>query len=378
MFSKFIIFLLFSFLLHFIQFSLCEVEFNDKRSEPSSHHSIEKRAQKESITNLNIYGIIGIAVFGAFLIFCFVVSFCMNRKAMNGVILSIPWTLLDLVLQALFIKDHVRAYPSLFISSIIFLVFPMVVNVIFAFFIILNEKKKRSKVFEDWFHKNSSIAATATILAGADMSAFKLLYSRIFRLRRFNAPFSDSSKNLVLWGCILNSIIQDVPQFIIQVCFRVQTQGAYTLIPFLKLITVSIKLPIGIMGRIYEALKGHYKANKADETENDDDDNEKGIMSRLSRVSGVFKSQYKSDKADEPENNDNNNGRNIMSRVSGVFKGQYKADEPENNDDNNEKGIMNRLSRVSGVLKGQYKADKADKPGNDDINVDNNVDDLEK
>lgn len=37
-------FLLLSFLLYFIQISLCEVESNDKRFSPSSHNNIEKRA----------------------------------------------------------------------------------------------------------------------------------------------------------------------------------------------------------------------------------------------------------------------------------------------------------------------------------------------
>jgi hypothetical protein len=92
------------------------------------------------------------------------------------------------------------------------------VNIVLSLVIIINEKKKGSTEFKRWFYENYSLAATATVLAGADMSTLKLLYSQIFRLKRFNAPFSDDSKTMILWGCVISSIIEDIPQFVIQVC----------------------------------------------------------------------------------------------------------------------------------------------------------------
>lgn len=94
----------------------------------------------------------------------------------------------------------------------------MIVNIVLSLIIIINEKKKGSTEFKRWFYDNSPMAATAAVLAGADMSTLKLLYSEIFRLKRFKAPFSDDSKTMILWGCVVSSIIADIPQFVIQVC----------------------------------------------------------------------------------------------------------------------------------------------------------------
>ncbi|GBC02454.1 hypothetical protein RclHR1_04630010 [Rhizophagus clarus] len=272
--SKNFIFLLLLFLSHFIQFSLCGVECRFSTSGPSSSHL---DIEASITTDVFVFGIIGLVVFGMFLVFCFLIAYCVNRKALNGVILSIPWTLLDFALQALFIKNQLKDnqyqlkdYYPLYITSIIFFIGPMIVNIIFSFAIILNEKKKRSTRFNKWFHNNSTLAAITTVFAGADMSTFKLLYSHIFNLNRFKAPFSEDSKTIILWGCVISSVIQDIPQLIIQVIYKVKIKDGYPLIPFLKLVTVSIKLPIGIIGRIYEALGGH------DENNDNDDDNDDG------------------------------------------------------------------------------------------------------
>ena len=40
------------------------------------------------------------------------------------------------------------------------------------------------------------------------------------------------------------------------------------MIPFLALVTVSIKLPIGIVGRVFEALKDRRKPEKPEKSDN--------------------------------------------------------------------------------------------------------------
>ncbi|CAB4392672.1 unnamed protein product [Rhizophagus irregularis] len=262
-------FLLLSFLLCFIQISLCEVESNDKRFSPSSHNNIEKRALSAEVVFQYTFGGIALGLFGLFLLLCFGISFCLNRKAMSGVILSIPWTLLDFILDALFVKNQGKDVPSLYVPSIIFLIGPVIVNIVLSLMIIINEKKKGSTEFRRWFYDNSSFAATAAVLAGADMSTLKLLYSEIFRMKKFNAPFSDDSKTMILWGCVISSIIADIPQFVIQILYKREVEGDYTLIPFLKLITISVKLPIAIIGRVFEALKDRRKPDKRRNNDND-------------------------------------------------------------------------------------------------------------
>lgn len=54
------------------------------------------------------------------------------------------------------------------------------------------------------------------------MAMLNLLTSDLFGfgLRKFNAPFSEKSKDLILYSCLVGSFIKDLPQFVIQV--RVQ------------------------------------------------------------------------------------------------------------------------------------------------------------
>lgn len=53
-----------------------------------------------------------------------------------------------------------------------------------------------------------------------------------------------------------------------------EVEGGYkSLIPFLKLVTISIKLPIAIIGRVFEALKEHRKPEKRGNNDNNNNDN---------------------------------------------------------------------------------------------------------
>jgi hypothetical protein len=54
--------------------------------------------------------------------------------------------------------------------------------------------------------------------------------------------------------------------------------GVYTVIPFLKLVSGSIKLPIGIVGRVFEALKDHRKPDKPDQPEKSDNSPKSGCF----------------------------------------------------------------------------------------------------
>lgn len=51
--------------------------------------------------------------------------------------------------------------------------------------------------------------------------------------------------------------------------YKREVEGDYTLIPFLKLITISVKLPIAIIGRVFEALKDRRKPDKRRNNDND-------------------------------------------------------------------------------------------------------------
>jgi hypothetical protein len=97
----------------------------------------------------------------------------------------------------------------------------MVINIVFSFVIIIRSAR-REGTFKAWLGKNQAIAAITTVLAGADMEMLKLLTSNLSGtgLETFNAPPNKEFEKLILWGCLVGSFIEDLPQFIIQVCIH--------------------------------------------------------------------------------------------------------------------------------------------------------------
>ncbi|RIA94891.1 hypothetical protein C1645_734444 [Glomus cerebriforme] len=192
--------------LPYFKFDDSSSQYIGKRGEPSA----EKKSKSENglSTIEKVFGALGIFLFSIFLIICYLIAVCTNRKGDNSILFSIPWTILDFVLDVLFIVKNGKDVPSLYVP-------------------------------------------------------------------RFNAPFSDYARTMILWGCVISSITEDLPQFLIQVLYKTSRGETYSMIPFLKLITVSIKLPIGIIGRVYEALKDRRKPDRPSTTNNDNEDREK-------------------------------------------------------------------------------------------------------
>ena len=103
------------------------------------------------------------------------------------------------------------------VSSIIFLIAPIVFNSGLAFSILMKEISKNAE-FQEWFGQNVRVASLLTLLAGADVEVVTLLGSKFSGLKMFCAPLSKSALNQVFWGSTLNLFIEDIPQLIVQVC----------------------------------------------------------------------------------------------------------------------------------------------------------------
>jgi len=73
--------------------------------------------------------------------------------------------------------------------------------------------------FTEWFKEHTTFAAIITVFAGADVEALKLIYSELAGYQIFKAKISDGAKKCLLWGSVINALIEDLPQVVIQVCF---------------------------------------------------------------------------------------------------------------------------------------------------------------
>jgi hypothetical protein len=84
--------------------------------------------------------------------------------------------------------------------------------------IIILHEITRNKSFYQWFKLNTNIAALFTILAGTDLEALKTLSSQVAGIMLFNAPLSEKVQSYIFWGSLIGFFIEEIPQFIIQVC----------------------------------------------------------------------------------------------------------------------------------------------------------------
>lgn len=75
-----------------------------------------------------------------------------------------------------------------------------------------------NKEFNQWFKDNGLIASVFTVISSADVEALHVLSSKIAGLKVFSAPpLTNKISKLIFWvGCI-NILLEDIPQFIIQV-----------------------------------------------------------------------------------------------------------------------------------------------------------------
>ncbi|CAJ0765435.1 19267_t:CDS:2 [Entrophospora sp. SA101] len=76
-----------------------------------------------------------------------------------------------------------------------------------------------------------------TIISSTEIDALVILSSKVAGLKPFSAPFSSNFLSLIFWCNLASFLIEDIPQFIIQVIYK-NSIISYDLIPFLTLITI--------------------------------------------------------------------------------------------------------------------------------------------
>ncbi|CAG8457896.1 6808_t:CDS:10 [Diversispora eburnea] len=194
----------------------------------------------------------------------------------NMAVLQLGLILFDFVMDTLFVSNNGKTVEVLYIPSVIFLTVPIVVNTVWAFYIIIEECKpekngaekpvneyivsdpdskseKTYKNFFDWFSQHGKVASVFTVLAGADIEALSILYSNMAGFEFFRAPFSKIGKERIFWASCLNIFLEDIPQVIIQILYQ-QSVVTYDIIPILTLVSSCLNLLINIVGRLYQAI----------------------------------------------------------------------------------------------------------------------------
>ncbi|CAI2174672.1 3054_t:CDS:10, partial [Funneliformis geosporum] len=181
----------------------------------------------------------------------------------NIAIFKFSLIILDFILDFLFVLNNGAKVPQLFIPSITFCAMPLAINFIMSIVMILREIK-HNKGFYEWFKENTNMASLFTILASTDIGVLNILSSNVAGMALFNAPISNGTQSLIFLGGHIGFVIEDIPQFIIQVLYKNSTI-TYDIIPFLTLLTSSIVLVTSIVSRVYHLIVYSCKKPISDE-----------------------------------------------------------------------------------------------------------------
>ncbi|GBC07285.1 hypothetical protein RclHR1_07360008 [Rhizophagus clarus] len=187
-----------------------------------------------------------ILAFATIIVGCII--FYANYKYSEGnnfSIIKIIMIISDLVLDILFVNTSAKEAPHLFVFSLLSVVIPIMFNMTVTIYSLIQEIIYNED-FNNWCKKNGFIISIFTILSSADVEALHILSSKIAGLNPFSAPpLSNKITTLVFWTGCINILLEDIPQFIIQIYY---SKGiiVYTIIPTLSIISSFVTLCISL------------------------------------------------------------------------------------------------------------------------------------
>ncbi|GBC39032.2 hypothetical protein GLOIN_2v1876581 [Rhizophagus irregularis DAOM 181602=DAOM 197198] len=193
----------------------------------------------------------GLIIILVLLVILYILANKREKKGHNIVIFQFSLFISDFVIDTLFIINNAKDVKMLYIPSLIFYTIPIGLNMASSFLIIAKENTRNE--FLSWFTENNRLASIFTILAGIDIELLSVLHSNLAGFKYFQAPFSDSAKSIIFWVAFTNIFVEDIPQFIIQILFRMKSI-TFDIIPIITLISSAITLTINIISRSHQSI----------------------------------------------------------------------------------------------------------------------------
>ncbi|RHZ76703.1 hypothetical protein Glove_194g33 [Diversispora epigaea] len=194
---------------------------------------------------------LGVMLAFGILVVLFLLANKKERKGRNIAVLQLGLIIFDFVMDTLFVSNNGKVIEVLYIPSVIFLTVPTVFNIIWASYILFNEKKSES--FRNWFAQHGNVVSIFTALSGANIEALSILHSNMAGFGFFNAPFSPEGKSRIFWISCLNIFVEDLPQAIVQILYQ-RSVIRYDTIPLLALLSSFLNLLINISGRLFQTI----------------------------------------------------------------------------------------------------------------------------
>ncbi|PKY50367.1 hypothetical protein RhiirA4_466824 [Rhizophagus irregularis] len=151
-----------------------------------------------------------------------------------------------------FVLLKVNNTPHLKISTMVFFILPIVINILFAINIFVSEMATNPS-FSKWVKESLALSSMCTLFSAIDIQILNTLSSDLFGLKIFSIPLTQRSKKIMLWGSIINIFIEDVPQIIIQGLYY-NSVITYDLIPSLAIASGGLIILNKLILRSYHAL----------------------------------------------------------------------------------------------------------------------------
>ncbi|RIA98784.1 hypothetical protein C1645_812263 [Glomus cerebriforme] len=135
-------------------------------------------------------------------------------------------------------------------------------NIFLAFIILISET--RNPKFNKWFKNYLKPVAIITVFSSGDVKLLHIFDSNYGGFKIFSAPFSSLALKLIFWGGFLNTIVEDLPQLIIQILFATYYPNSYDITAFFTLITSILVLLVSIIECSYHLFINNKNQNQVE------------------------------------------------------------------------------------------------------------------
>ncbi|PKC11790.1 hypothetical protein RhiirA5_497429 [Rhizophagus irregularis] len=161
-----------------------------------------------------------------------------NKKGTNIIVFKVALIIIDLINDIRFIIKLKTISSGLFIPSVLFLLFPFILNVFFA--IAIFKFEIQNSINSEWFKNYIKPVAIATILSSGDIELLHIFDSNFGGFKIFSVKFSPKTLNLIFWGGFLNIILENLPQLVIQILYAINSSSGINDVTALFTLIISI------------------------------------------------------------------------------------------------------------------------------------------
>ncbi|CAB4410846.1 unnamed protein product [Rhizophagus irregularis] len=184
-----------------------------------------------------------------------------NKKGTNIIVFKVALIIIDLINDIRFINKLKTISSNLFIPSVLFLLFPFILNVFFA--IAIFKFEIQNSINSEWFKNYIKPVAIATILSSGDIELLHIFDSNFGGFKIFSLKFSSETLNLIFWGGFSNIILENLPQLIIQILYATikSSSGIIDVSSLFTLIISIIVFLVSVIECSYHILMNNKNGN---------------------------------------------------------------------------------------------------------------------